>query len=79
MVIDELLMKVRHEELLREAAHYRLISQAKRGSVKRKYSYGKALVWLGSRLCKWGSLLQERFGDAEMTTPPQAANSCIKV
>ena len=48
----ELLMKIRHEELLREAARDRLISQAKRGSVRRKYPYSLALVWLISRLHK---------------------------
>jgi hypothetical protein len=79
MVIDELLMKVRQEEFLREAARYRLISQAeKRGSVRRKYSYGKALVGLGSSLCKWGNLLQDRFGDSRMVTSCQSTNSCIK-
>ena len=46
----ELLMKIRHEEFLREAARDRLISQAKRGSVRRKYPYSLALVWLISRI-----------------------------
>jgi hypothetical protein len=74
----ELLMMIRHEELLREAARDRLISQAKRGSVRRKYPYSLALVWLGSRLCKWGNLLQERFGNSRMVIPSRSTNSGIK-
>lgn len=79
MVRHELLMKIKQEEFLREAARDRLISEARRGSVRRKYSYVKALVWLGSYLCKWGNLLQERFGNTGMVTPSQPTNSCIKV
>ena len=48
----ELLMKIRHEEFLREAARDRLISQAKRGSVRWKYPYSLALVWLISLIHK---------------------------
>ena len=82
MLIDELLVKIRHEELLREAAaRYRLISLEKQGLVvvvRRKYSYSLALVWLGSRLCKWGNLLQERFGNSRMVIPSRSTNSGIK-
>lgn len=79
MVIDELFMKIRQEEFLREVARYRLISQAKkRGLVIRNNSHNKALAGLGSRLCKWGSLLQNRFGNSEKVTSYQSTNRCIK-
>lgn len=77
MLIHELLAKVHQEELLREAAHYRLISQVQLRSARRTYSYGLALAWLGSRLYKWGNLLQERFSDTETIAPSQAVKSCI--
>ena len=77
MFYNEYLMWARQKELLREAAHYRLISQVQRRSARRKYSYGLALAWLGSRLCKWGSLLQERFSDTETIAPSQAVKNCI--
>ena len=77
MLIHEQLAKIHQEELLREAAHYRLIAQAQGRSARRKYSYGLALAWLGSRLCKWGNLLQERFSDTETIAQSQAVKSSI--
>ncbi|MFC2053568.1 hypothetical protein ACFLV7_04610 [Chloroflexota bacterium] len=77
MLLHELLAKVHQEELLREAAQYRLIAQAQRRSPRRKYSYSPALAWLGSLLCRWGNLLQERFSDPEIIAPSQAVKSSI--
>lgn len=79
MLIDELLAKIYTDELRKEATLYRLITSAQRHSVKKKYSYALALVWLGSRLCKWGHLLQERFGDSGKVNPSHAMKSGIKV
>ena len=78
MFSNEYLVKIRHEELLKEAARYRLISQAKQGSIRCKYSYSPTLVWLGSRLCKWGNFLQERFDNSRMVTPSHTINNSIK-
>ena len=79
MLINELLAKVHQEESLRKVAHYQLILQARHCSGGWKYSYGRALAWLGSRLCKLGNLLQERSGDVGTRTSYQVVKSSFKV
>jgi len=66
MIINEYLVRTRHEELLAEAERARMVSLAFRSSRKKKSVYGVLLNWMGSVLCKWGDLLQERFGEQEV-------------
>jgi hypothetical protein len=75
--INEDMMRDRHEELLREAARYRLSSTARRQSARRYYSFGLAITSLGNHLCKWGKLLQERFSDGETVAPSQSVKNSI--
>ncbi|MGB2964537.1 MAG: hypothetical protein WBB69_11185 [Anaerolineales bacterium] len=77
MLYLEYQMRARHKELLREAADYRLVSQAKQQLTRRRQLLDLALVWLGRSLRRWGDLLLERFGDTETDTPTQAVKSCI--
>lgn len=73
----EYLMRDRQKEILREVARYRLLAQAQQGPPRRKHLYALVLNYLGTRLSKWGSILQERFGDAEMVLPPKDAKNYI--
>ncbi len=66
--------KFRHEEFLQEAERYRLISQVKRQSSGRRISLAPTLFWWGSKLSKWGSVLQERFGDPGMVEDSRVTN-----
>ena len=61
MIIDEYLMKVRHEEILAEAERSRLvaISMLKPGGAIS--SSVRILVWFGGLLRRWGSRLEDRF------------------
>jgi hypothetical protein len=68
----EYMVRYRQEELRREAARYQLINLVKNSSSRSKNFYNPVLTWLGGRLCKWGNLLQERFGEAETVTPCHA-------
>jgi len=55
----------RSAELIREADHYRLLSAAKRIRTHRGKSLAsQAIKWLAGQLIRWGSLLQERYGDS---------------
>jgi hypothetical protein len=54
--------RIRQEEILQEAEKQRLISQVNRKPSRRKISLAPTLVWLGSKLYRWGYILQERFG-----------------
>jgi hypothetical protein len=60
----EFLVRERQEEYLKEAARYRLISQARQRTASLTVFYAPALTWLGALLSKWGNLLQEQFGEA---------------
>jgi hypothetical protein len=73
----EYLMWVRHEEMLKERQHQRLIALAKKHAPRRSNPYRQALTWLGGRLCKWGRALQERFGDAEGLGARRTVNSGV--
>jgi hypothetical protein len=79
MLINELLAKAHQKESLRKVAYNHLVIQARHGSGGWKYSYGRALAWLGSRLCKLGNLLQERSGDVGTRTSYQVVKSSFKV
>jgi hypothetical protein len=72
MLHHEYLVKYRQEEFRREAAHYRLINLAKKRPSRKKHFSSLVFSWLGGRLCRWGILLQERFGEAETVTPCHA-------
>ena len=77
MFFQEYQMRARYEELLREAEYYRLISQVKQQSPRRRQPFGLALAWLGRCLRRWGDLLLERFGDTEKDTLPQDVKSSL--
>jgi len=66
MIINAHLVRTRHEELLAEAERARMVSLAFRSSRKKNSVYGVLLNWVGSLLCKWGDLLQERFSEQEV-------------
>jgi hypothetical protein len=68
----EYLVRYRQEELRREAARYQLINLVQKRSSRRKNFYSIVLTWLGGRLCRWGIILQERFGEADSITPCHA-------
>ena len=65
MIINEYLMRIRHAEILSQAESYRLVAQAMQHSPKRRSYSGRALTWLGNRLCKWSEYIQLRFGEAK--------------
>jgi len=69
MLIIELLTNIYPEEYRKEAAHYRLVSLVQQRSIKKKFSSQRVLAWLGGHLHKWGHLLQDRFGEAEIVVP----------
>jgi hypothetical protein len=63
MIMQEYLMKVRYEELLKEVEQIRLINSVKRHPVKGYRFYANSLAWLGGILCGLGNKLEKRFGD----------------
>jgi hypothetical protein len=78
MFLDEELMRLHQEQLLKEAENSRLIAQIRKRSPRRASVYGLAFAWLGIRLCRWGTLLQERFEVAETVAASQSMNNGIK-
>jgi len=78
MLFDEELMRLRQEQLLKDAENSRLIAQVRNRSPRRATVYALAFAWLGTRLCRWGTLLQERFEAAETTSPSQSMNNGIE-
>ena len=64
MIDLEFIVRERQEEYIKEAARYRLISQAKPRTASLTVFYAPALTWLGALLSRWGNLLQEQFGNA---------------
>jgi len=79
MIINEYLMRIRHEEILSQAENNRLVAQAKRRSPSRRPYSGRALTWLGNRLIKWGEYLQLRFGDAKKISQSQPVERGVQV
>ena len=65
----ELLANIYPEELRKEAEHHRLVYFVQKRSLKMKHFLPRTLAWLGGRLHKWGHLLQDRFGEVEMSAP----------
>ncbi len=62
---DYVVARRHSEELIREAEHYRLISSVKRNNTPQgKRLASHAIKWLADQLIRWGSLLQERYGDS---------------
>lgn len=78
MIINEHLVRIRHEEMLAEAERIRMVSLANRSSRKKKSVYGILLNWVGSLLCRWGDLLQERFGDQDLVDQSQTMDTGIQ-
>ncbi len=66
MFLQEDFIRARHEELLREANNYRLISQMRGHPSRSKNLYYLALAGLGSILSDLGDQMQERFGNPEV-------------
>jgi hypothetical protein len=56
--------EARRADLLREAAHERMVRQALAGRKKRDRLTDRALAWLGERMLAWGGRLQARYGVA---------------
>ena len=61
MIMDEYLMKARHEEILAEAERSRLLAISRRKSVTVTSTSARFLVWFGGLLHMWGCRLEERF------------------
>jgi hypothetical protein len=79
MFFEDELMRLRQEQLLKEAEDSRLIAQLTGRSSRRGSVYALAFAWLGIRLCRWGTLLQERFEVAETASTSQSMDNRIKV
>jgi hypothetical protein len=59
-----------HRDLLRDAAAYRMMRQARdRGSAGRQH---RTVMWLAGRLVAWGTWLQARYGAVEVDAFPRA-------
>jgi hypothetical protein len=61
----------RHEDMLREAAAYRLmraIRDREEGAAGRRRP---AVMWLANQLVMWGTWLQARYGAVEAGTLPR--------
>jgi hypothetical protein len=67
-------LKFRHEAFLQEAERYRMISQFSRGSSRRRISLYPTLAWWGSKLSRWGHVLEERFSDQGMVEDSRVTN-----
>jgi hypothetical protein len=78
MFFDEELVRLHQEQLLKEAENSRLIAQLRKRSPRRGPVYALAFARLGIRLCRWGTLLQERFEVDEPASPSQSMNHGIK-
>jgi hypothetical protein len=79
MIFHEYLLNKRHEELLAEAEHARLIKKAKPPPVKGSSFYARSLAWLGGILCNLGSLLKERFGEEVAINHSQSIDRSLNV
>jgi len=74
MFLDEYQIRYHREKLFKEAERARLISQVRRRATRKGFSYTLAFAWLGSRMCHWGTRLEQRFGDAETVILSQSMN-----
>lgn len=79
MIIEEYLVKMHQEELLREAEKYRLANSLAAGRERSASMYARMLVWLGGRLRTWGSTLEDRFSAQVNFNPQQPVDSCLEV
>ena len=61
MIIDEYLMKVRHEEYMAAAERSRLVAISMLKPERAISSHVRILVWFGGLLRRWGSRLEDRF------------------
>jgi hypothetical protein len=52
----------RQADMLREAAHDRLVREALEGQPRREF-YGPALARIGGWLVVWGAVLQSHYGE----------------
>ncbi|MCJ7535708.1 MAG: hypothetical protein MUO57_09265 [Anaerolineales bacterium] len=62
MIINEYLMRLRHEEFLAEAERNRLLATAVHHPARVISTYTRFLTWLGGLMSRWGSRLEKRFG-----------------
>jgi len=79
MIMQEYLMKIRYEELLKEVEQIRLINSVKRHPVKGYRFYANSLAWLGGILCGLGSQLEKRFGDEVVINHSQPIDRRLEV
>jgi len=79
MIISEDLMRVRQTELLAEAQRYRLLALAKHKPVAAFSTSARLFVWLGGRLRRWGSWLEDRFAAEVRSNQTQPADCGQKI
>lgn len=79
MIIEEYLVKIHHEELLREAEKDRLANSLVVGRDRSASVYARLLVWLGGRMRTWGSSLEDHFAAQVNFNPQQPVDSCLEV
>ena len=68
--------EARRADLLREAAHERMVRQALAGREEQDRLTRRALAWLGERMVAWGGRLQAQYGAA---TTAAACGTCRPV
>ena len=78
MFFDEELIRINTEKLLKEAERSRLVTQVRPRSASRRNTFAPIFAWLGVHLCRWGDLLQTRFGIAETAPTSQSMNNGFK-
>lgn len=79
MIIEEYLVKIHQEELLREAEKDRLVNSLAAGRDRSASVYARLLVWFGGKLRTWGSSLENRFAAQVNFNPQQPADTCLEV
>jgi hypothetical protein len=74
MIWNDLLLDYenRHQDLLREAAVYRMLRQIRDRQEEDAGRQHRAVMWLADRLVIWGTWLQARYGAVEAGTLPRA-------
>jgi hypothetical protein len=61
---DLMVQQERYRDLQREIEHDRRARQALAECPRRARAYAGLLAWLGQQLVRWGSALQEAYGNA---------------
>ena len=55
--IETQVAQKRCDDLLRQAAHYRLVKEAMQSKARKHHHFKRLSVWLGKRLVSWGEKL----------------------